>query len=187
MPASYNRKQFKFSALKPSVPFVLSSTDQPLFSMGVTSPAAGIPCTNKQKNKKSKRAHKKAFTYKADKNQAGSHKRLDSSMVASTKVMMSRRVTGVEAMSCFGSILQVGGTLTFIERWYLRHFLTIIFNVKDVRQMQPLGSKKDAKVAKHLHQVKSILLSVSYTVLIFFSSHVLPFIFALHAVVNVTS
>jgi hypothetical protein len=37
--------------------------------MGVTSPAAGDACITKQKNKKTKKAHKKEM-YKADKNNA---------------------------------------------------------------------------------------------------------------------
>jgi len=85
--------------------------------------------------------------------QQGSHQaREENQLSLSTKALIRNRVTGIDMMSRFGSIFEMSGTFTFLERSWLIEILKKIHNERDLLLID-LEKVDKKRLEKELHQV----------------------------------
>lgn len=66
------------------------------------------------------------------------HKKVEIKLGTSTKEIMRRSMTGLQAMALHGSVLTIGRGLTPYERWWLKHLVSLLYEKFSGRRVQSI-------------------------------------------------
>jgi hypothetical protein len=86
-----------------------------------------------------------------------SHKKVEVKLGSSTKEIMRKSMTGLEAMSLHGSLLTIRRGFTPFERWWLKHLVKLIYEKMSGLQVQSIKEViLSTRFKEPLHKVCSV-------------------------------